>query len=393
MKHGAGLNAVFRICHADPDHILSRLNNAGIELLNIQIVDSITTIFSVRSSYYRETVDLLQNWHVEYSMENAYEQALIQRSILTRPVIKIAIIFLLITALYLPGRILFVYVSGNSSVPTRKIAEIAASQNVCFGSRSSELRSEKVKNSLLEEIPELQWVGVRTNGCVATIYVTEKDEYSSLNVNTAPITSIYATVSGVVDSCTATSGTILCKPGQAVTAGETLISGYVDCGILIKTTRAKGEIYAHTIRNVSAVAPRNSLIRHAPTRTGVHYSIRLGKKLINLNNNSGIYPGTCAKIYEEQYMVLPGGFALPISIIKETVCFYDNAEDEFIAMVSEEALKQYCEQQTVSTMVAGQIYNKRLSVNTADDVIIINGQYFCQEMIGRERIEQIIQGD
>ena len=36
------------------------------------------------------------------------------------------------------------------------------------------IRSEKVKNSLLQRIPQLQWAGINTDGCVAVISVREK---------------------------------------------------------------------------------------------------------------------------------------------------------------------------------------------------------------------------
>ena len=90
--------------------------------------------------------------------------------------------------------------------------------------------------------------------------------------------------------------------------------------------------------------------------------------------------------------MLPGGFKLPITIVKEIVQDYEMAcckselsDDLFI--------ETYCDQYLITQMISGQIISKETSINDDGNVRTFNGCYICEEMIGREKIEQIIQGD
>ena len=47
----------------------------------------------------------------------------------------------------------------------------------------------------------------------------------------------------------------LCAPGQAVSKGQVLISGYTDCGLCVLSQRAQGEVMAYTGRSFSALMP------------------------------------------------------------------------------------------------------------------------------------------
>lgn len=51
---------------------------------------------------------------------------------------------------FLPGRILFLQVEGNGAVPGKLILEHAAECGVHFGASTRKLRSEQVKNHLLD---------------------------------------------------------------------------------------------------------------------------------------------------------------------------------------------------------------------------------------------------
>ena len=66
----------------------------------------------------------------------------------------------------------------------------------------------------------------------------------------AGVGSIVASRDGVITSITTTKGTPLCKAGQAVKAGQILISGYTDCGISIRADPAEGEVFAETYREM-----------------------------------------------------------------------------------------------------------------------------------------------
>jgi sporulation protein YqfD len=169
------------------------------------------------------------------------------RRLIRRPLLICSVLFLIVMSMYLPTKVLFIQVEGNRAVPTNLILEQAAECGIRFGTGTRQVRSEKMKNALLQRIPQLQWAGINTSGCTAVISVREKT-HSDKSEQTYPISSLVAIRDGYVTNVSVTAGSAACKIGQSVKAGQMLISAYTDCGLYIQAVRAKGEIFADTSR-------------------------------------------------------------------------------------------------------------------------------------------------
>ena len=140
------------------------------------------------------------------------------RALLRRPVLLVGVTAIVVLTLYLPGNVYFIRVEGNSAIPDNLILERAEECGIRFGASRRAVRSEKMKNALLEAVPELEWAGVNTQGCVATISVRER----AVEAEPEPAGEaggIVAARDGIDWSCTVLVGNPLCKPGQAVRAG------------------------------------------------------------------------------------------------------------------------------------------------------------------------------
>ena len=121
----------------------------------------------------------------------------------------------------------------------------------------------------------------------------------------------------------------------------------------------------------------------------IKYSLQFGKKLIKLYKGSGISDTTCVKIYEKIQLTLPGGFRLPVSLIRETITDYnftaceETNEYEWLS----DAAKCYLQSQ----MVAGQILDQHIQTDFKDNVCYLYGRFACLEMIGQVKNEEMIQ--
>lgn len=309
------------------------------------------------------------------------------RQLRKRPVLVLGLMSILLFTLWVPGRIFFVQVEGNAHVPTRLIVETAAKCGISFGASRREVRSEKMKNALLEAMPTLSWAGVNTNGCTAVITVRERDaEQIPQQENT--VSSIVAARDGIIREITVLRGTGACSVGQAVKAGQVLISGYTDCGLCLQATNAQGEIFAETKRFLTALFPGNRTARGKTVSTAEKYTLIIGKKRINFSNSSGISGSTCAKIYEEKYITLPGGFVLPIGIGVETWITYELQPTD--PMVNDQALSAYCRQYLIRQMCAGSILLAEEATSSQEDLLTLRGSYRCYEMIGTTKTEENI---
>lgn len=386
----AGLLCV-RFISADVSGLLSQISGRNVPLYRVEWIDDLTVQGTVHRKDYRFLRELVE--HRGDRLEIVKRQGLYWDgvNIRQRPVLFFGAVVFLLLALFLPSRILFVKVEGNRAVPTKLILEAAEDCGISFGASRREVRSEKVKNALLEQIPELQWVGVNTSGCVATISVTEKSVAQQSLEQQSGVSSIVAARDGVIWECTVTRGNALCQVGQAVKAGQTLVSGYTDCGITIKATRAEAEIYAQTLRDLEVVTPTNAAIRGDEHRRETKYSLLIGKKLINLFKDSGISDTTCVKMYEEHFLTLPGGFQLPISIVRETWCYYDCWESETAQQASLAWLQTAAEDYLHSQMIAGRILSQDTEVLTENGICRLSGRFACLEMIGLVKDEEILQ--
>ena len=305
-----------------------------------------------------------------------------------RPVMVFGVALLTALTLLLPTRVLFLRVEGNVNVPANRILEAAESCGIEFGANRRDVRSEGMKNNLLEEVPELVWAGVNTYGCVAVISVREKPPVTG-NAEEPTIHSIVAARDGVILSATATEGNLLCAPGQAVKQGQILISPYLDCGICLRLEDAEGEIMAQTRHAVTVVTPVETAKKGAIKDEQVRFSLLIGKKRINLWKDSGIWDGSCGRMYEEYYITLPGGFRLPLGLAKETVTSCVMVLQEVDTGSSEKLLTEFARDQLLDSMIAGQIQDEKTEFGRNGGIYVLRGHYRCTEMIGRARKEQI----
>ena len=302
--------------------------------------------------------------------------------LLRRPVLVCGILLMIFLSAWLPTRILFVDVVGNSDISTRMILEEVAKCGIRFGISRRDIRSEHVKNNLLSCLPQLQWVGVNTRGCVAEIAIREKKQTETTR-NENNIGNIVALRDGVITDCTVRKGTQLCSVGQAVKFGQTLVSGYIDCGNLICFTSADAEISADTERDLQVILPRELTLRGSITEQSRKYSLIIGKKLINFSKGSGISDAMCVKMYTKKYLTLPGGRTLPVALVIENRTFYECTIGQLEITEAESLLETVARNYIQEQMVAGQILYAQSELRATGDRYCLLARFMCNESIGK----------
>lgn len=376
------------LCSADIGAAFSSVNHLNIPVYQVRYVNDLTVRFHILRKDLRKVVELYQKRGETLRILKYKGVYWAIHGLLRRPALLLGLIMLLCCALYVPAKVLFIQVEGNASVPARKILAAAEECGIRFGADRRNVRSEKVKNALLSAVPELQWAGVNTSGCVATISVKERTDPPQEDTP-REVSSIVASRDGIIYTCTATRGNLLVSPGQAVKEGQLLISGYTDCGLTIQATRAEGEIMAQTSHKQTVVMPSQYMVKGEKTNTKRKYSILIGKKRINLWNNSGIWDATYDRMYEEYDVTLPGGYRLPLALCIEEYVFRDIMDSEIPQAEAEETLLVFAKAYLTEQMVAGNILHKSQTVVLENGSYRLDGHYICTEMIGRVQQEQI----
>ena len=376
-----------KISAADIPGLLTKISNQGLSLFDVKFTDEIDAEVSVMVKDLPKLFNEIKlSGGTCVTIKPALSKSILQ-VLSKRIILSLGLLMMIMLTVLLPNRILFVKVLGNSSVPEKLILTKAEEGGITIGSFRKVIRNEEIKNYLLSTIPQLQWVGVNTKGCVAEISVREKADKMQEQDTVGIVSNIIANQDGIIISKTILRGTGVCEVGQAVFAGQLLVSGYTDCGAVLKATNADAEILAKTKRELCVVTPsvyktRNSLVSHQR-----RFSILIGKKLIKLYKDSGICDGSCAKIYKRDYMQLPGGFSIPVCLVTEYIsCF----QTEPFCQKNFDWLEEFSDSYLKSQMSAGQIIDADKSLSSSEVLTYLYGQYECTEMIGQRIFEEKI---
>ena len=369
---------------ADIKGMLMAMQDMNMDIRNIEMMDPLCVRFQILRTDMKRLAALVEKQGAAFTVigcEGIFWQI---QSLRKRPVLAIGILLLLAFTLWVPGRIFFVEVQGNTTISSRQIVQVAAQCGISFGSSRRDIRSEKMKNALLEALPGLSWAGINTHGCTAVITVREREPEQIRESHS--VSSIVASRDGIIRGIIVMRGNGLCTVGQAVKAGQVLISGYTDCGLSIQATCAEGEVYATTMRQLTAFAPCEYNLRLTQTVKKRKYSLLIGKKRINFTNSSGISGRTCAKIYTEKYITLSGGFVLPFGFAVETWIEYET--DLQIVPDGDRDLRDFARNYLNRQMHCGTIELSREDIQEENGLYCLRGIYSCCEMIGIHRVEE-----
>jgi similar to stage IV sporulation protein len=376
-----------RIIGADLAASLRSITKAGIELRQVQEEGPLSMLATVRRKDHRALKELLRRRGDQLEYRDKSGLYWLLRRFLSRPILVGGVGLLVVLSLYLPTMILFVEVEGNTTVPDAYIRESVAELGLGFGASRRGIRNEKLKNELLHKIPQLQWAGVNTYGCRAVIRVKEQPKEPVLQEK-GSICSIVAVRDGVIRELTVKNGSKMCAVGQAVKAGQVLISGYNDCGICIRGTRAEGEVYAETRHDLSAVLPMKYDHKDKISHIEKKYSLRIGKKQINFSKGSGIYTTSCDKMYSVDYIMLPGGLTLPVALVTETTLYFDTSPIDLEEAAARDLADFVSDRYVTGQMTAGKIEQSRRNASVTEDLYRLSSDYVCVEMIGKTRTEE-----
>ena len=141
------------ITSADSAALLNALTTEKIRLQDVKYCDGLTLCASVSRQDRKALLAVADKHGANVKTIGVSGLFLTVAAMCKRPVLMAFLIGVFLLACFLPSRILFVSVEGNVSVPDRYILEVAAECGIGFGAERRQVRSEIMKNKLLEKIP------------------------------------------------------------------------------------------------------------------------------------------------------------------------------------------------------------------------------------------------
>lgn len=120
-----------------------------------------------------------------------------------------------------------VQVAGNAAVPTERILAALSAEGLSPGTRKKDVDPEMLAQRVMLRFPQIRWMTVNTQGCVAQAVVQEKVGKPEL-ADLSRIRNIKAAATGQILSMKVYAGTPLVRKGDAVVRGQLLVSAVVE---------------------------------------------------------------------------------------------------------------------------------------------------------------------
>ena len=273
-------------------------------------------------------------------------------------------------------------VTGNETVPTETILRQLEEYGIKVGSVGLRLDQKAMRNHVLLELPDLSWLAVNVKGCTAHVQVVERLRPPQ-TVQEDQVTNMVALRSGLVTRIEPLDGKAQVAAGSTVTQGQLLISGVVDSSRTgVRFLHGSGSVWARTWYDLSVLVPLQEVQHTAQTEKTTRLSLNIGKRQIKLWAKGSMLEENCGKILHYGAVCLPGGFRLPVTVVKETILRYDAAAyqrslDQARAEGEAELLKLLQAQMTPE----GSVTSTRFSCAEKGNYLLVNLQAECHEQI------------
>ena len=274
-------------------------------------------------------------------------------------------------------------IEGNETVSQQEILRALDKYGIGFGTYGYDVDSSELRNHILLEIPELSYIAVNVRGCRAYVQVRERIPAPEIISKREPGNTV-AAKDALVTAIQPWDGEKMVLPGTTVKAGQLLISGVVQNDVGgVRYLRGMGKIYGRTWYHLQCRVPLTVREKVYTGEEKTRQALLIGKNRWNLYFGSSILGDTCDKILSWDKWELPGGVALPVTVVTEKSRFYELGErertrEEALALaetVLAERLEGYLEE--------GEVLSREISAAEQDGNLVVTLSAECREQIGR----------
>ena len=274
-------------------------------------------------------------------------------------------------------------IQGNETVREEEILRALEKYGVKLGTFGFSIQSEQLRNDILLEIPELSYIAVNVRGSRAEVQVRERIPKPEI-VDKRRTGNTVAKRDGLITEIRPLDGQKLVLAGATVQEGQLLISGVTDdeqAGT--RFLRGMGKVYARTWYDLRCKVPLTLRQKQYTGEERTHIALCWGNHRLNLYLGGGRTAANCDKQVERMRLSLPGGFALPVTVVKETLRFYEETETERSAADAEAMAAAMLEQYLMAGMEEGEVERQSLATVPLDGSYLTALKAECHEQIGR----------
>ena len=274
-------------------------------------------------------------------------------------------------------------IEGNVNVSQQEILRALEKHGVGFGTYGFSVDSPELRNYILLEIPELSYIAVNVNGCRAYVQVRERI-FAPEIIDKKKAGNTIAAKDALVTAVQPWDGEKQVLPGTMVKEGQLLISGVVENDFAgARYLRGMGKVYGRTWYHLQCRVPLTVQEKSYTGEEKVQRALLVGKKRINLYIGSSILGDTCDKITNWNKWELPGGVALPVTMVTETLRPYELTGRQRSGKEALALAEEVLDARLAGYLEEGEILSREVTSEVVDGDLVVTLSAECQEQIGR----------
>ncbi len=276
-------------------------------------------------------------------------------------------------------------VTGNDTVPTETILRALEEYGITVGTCSLRIDQEAMRNHVLLELADLSWLVVNVKGCTAHVQVVERQRPPQI-VQEDEVTNVVAERSGLVTRVEPLDGKAQVSPGATVVEGQLLISGVVDSTRSgVRFVHGMGNVWARTWYDLSVLVPLQEVQQTVQEKKTTRIWLDFGKRQIKLWTKGSILGKDCGKILHYGAVCLPGGFRLPITVVREeTVCSSSAVVQRSQSDAQAEGEAVLMQMLQAEMAEGGSVTSTRFSAAKKGNYLLVTLWAECLEQIGQQ---------
>ena len=303
---------------------------------------------------------------------------------------------LALTLIVLSGLFVWdVQVSGNVDMTEGEVIEELRKCGFGVGSYLPDLRVREIENRVLMASERIGWLSINTEGTVARVQLIEHISGSGEEENGASgkrPANLVATRDGQIEYLELYRGNAVVTSGQAVKAGELLVSGLYDSITgSFRYTRAAGRVMARTERVLRVEIPLSyeEKIYEEPflQEMELHF-FNFSQKIFKNSGNSDVL---CDIIKYNSHLGRLGRNRLPVSLSRTEVRPYHIEQRERTAEEALELCYEELSQELSSLSGEVQLLQKEIVTEVGERSVVLVCTLTCIENIAAVQEFEITQ--
>ena len=276
-------------------------------------------------------------------------------------------------------------VEGETAVSEETILRVLASHGVKLGVLSGKIDSEKLRNEVLTELPELSWIAVNVKGFKAYVQVRPRIRAPEV-VKEGETVNIVARRDAVVEKVQPLWGEAVVLSGMTVKEGDLLISGVSHRGGQeVQLLSAVGNVEGRTWYTLTAEMSLTAAEKRYTGEEKTALSLVIGNHRIKILGNSRYQGAKYDKITRRTKWDLFGLLPLPVTTVREKLRFYETETVTVSAERQQEIAAVILEDQLAQCLAAGEgeVLAKLVTAEQRQGRLRVTLRAECREQIAR----------